>query len=497
MTTLQAISALACVGQLALVLVAVLRGGKSPLTLPLALLCIDLFTWNAADLAGQLTGQRGWEWLDLGASPLTTPLALDFVLAFLGQRRRLRALRLVCYAFFGLLAAASALAFVSTAARTFAGSNLWAALHLGGAIPVMAFAIALLVGHLRASEGHERDNTRLLIGALSLGALLGSTELWGHFLPAVPSLGPVGMLLGSALTTLAAMRQPLLERRASVGLVAAAVAIAAAGVLAYLGLFRLLAGNAALLVFATTIVSLLLMAATRQLIAGAAARRARRSQLTLLGRFSAQMAHDLKNPLAAVKGAAQFLKVELSREAGPPERRELVDLMLAQVDRLQITLDRYQRLSQVQLACSEVSINDLVREVLALQPFAAGGPITFRAELADGLARLHLDRELIAAALENLLMNSCEAMPGGGAIVVRTEATRRDLLVSVEDDGPGLDARTRERAFDELFTTKATGSGLGLPLVRRVAEAHGGSVTLWARQPRGTVVQVRLPWKRP
>jgi two-component system, NtrC family, sensor histidine kinase HydH len=65
--------------------------------------------------------------------------------------------------------------------------------------------------------------------------------------------------------------------------------------------------------------------------------------------------------------------------------------------------------------------------------------------------------------------------------------------VSVEDTGEGMDARTRERAFDEFFTTKATGSGLGLAFVRRVVEAHGGEVSLTSREGRGTIVSLRLP----
>ena len=487
------ISALACVGQLALIVVAVLRGGRSPLTLPLALLCVDLLTWNAADLFFQLTPHPGWRLVDLSASPLTTPLALDFVLTFVGQRRRFGWLRLLCYGAFGLLSLASVLAFVWPAARAFAGSHLWAALHLAGALPAMAFAGALLFAHLRATTEEERSRTRLLLAAIVVAALLGSTDLWGHFFPAVPGLAPVGMLAGSTLMTVAAMRLHLFEGKPSAGILAAALAVAGVGVLAYFALFRLVVADTALLVFGIAIVSLLLMAATRELTATSARVRARRSQLALLGRYSAQLGHDLKNPLAALKGAAQFLEEQLARDGAPRERGEFVKLILEQVGRLQTTLDRYQRLSQAQLARSPVALNEVVQQVIALQPFAAAGPVSLRADLAADVPVCSLDRELLATALENLLANAFEAMPQGGHVIVRTAAGKSELVLSVEDDGPGMDARTRERAFDELFTTKASGSGLGLPFVRRVAEAHGGSVSLIPREPRGTVVEVRLP----
>lgn len=359
----------------------------------------------------------------------------------------------------------------------------------------MAFAVVLLVAHLTQAIGEEKARTQLLLAAVAIGAALGSTELVNDFIPWVPSLGALGVLVGTTLMTVAAMRVRLLESQLSAGTLAAALVIAGLSVLAYLGVLEVVAGNTALLVFGVAIVSLTLMAATRQLVAVAARRRARRAELASLGRFSAQMAHDLKNPLAALKGATQFLQEQLARERAGPDRAEFAQLILDQVDRIQRVVDRYQRLSQVQLVRAPVAINDVVRDVLSLQSFAAGGRVAVRAELAQPSPVCDVDRDLIAAALENLVRNAFEAMHEGGAVTVRTEAAESELILSVEDTGPGMDARTRERAFDEFFTTKATGSGLGLPFVRRVVEAHGGKVSLITGPGRGTVVELRLPLK--
>lgn len=493
MTTLQAMAALAAVGQLALVLVAVLRGAGSPLTLPLALLFLDLFTWNAAAVAYEVSRQPAWGWLDVSTSPLTVPFALDFVLAFVGLRRRLRWLRGAVWAAFGLLAGASALAFVWTPAQTFGGSDAWAALLLGGAVPVMVLTVALLAAHLRAAaDPAEKARARLLLAAIASATVLASTELWGHFYPWLPGLSSIGLFVASTLTTIAAMRLRLLERAPSPGTLAAALAVACAAVAAYLALFRLAGANTALLVFGTAAVSLALMAATRRLAGVSARRRARVAELTLLGRFSAQMAHDLKNPLAALKGAAQVLQEQLAREGAPEERGAFVRLMLDQVDRIHRTIDRYQRLSHVEPVRTPLVPDELVREVLALQGFASDGRVAVRAELGAP-SPWPGDRELLGAALENLLKNAVEAMPDGGTVTVRTGVADGALLLSVEDEGTGMDARTRERAFDEFFTTKAAGSGLGLSFVRRVAEAHGGRAALSAREGRGTVVTLRLP----
>jgi two-component system sensor histidine kinase HydH len=108
----------------------------------------------------------------------------------------------------------------------------------------------------------------------------------------------------------------------------------------------------------------------------------------------------------------------------------------------------------------------------------------------------------VASALENIVRNACEAMPGGGALRVRTRvdapaAGQTTVVVQVEDTGEGMDARRAEQAFEDFFTTKATGSGLGLAFVRRVALAHGGNVSLASRPGEGTVVELRLPTAPP
>src|SRR5262249_44617101 len=116
----------ACAGELALALIALLRGTPSRLALPLALFSLDLFFWNFATLAYDVSGIAYWHWLDHATSPLSAPLAFHFVVLFVGRWKQLRRLVWLVYACFGLLGTASALAFVSGAARTFTESKAWA-----------------------------------------------------------------------------------------------------------------------------------------------------------------------------------------------------------------------------------------------------------------------------------------------------------------------------------------------------------------------------------
>jgi signal transduction histidine kinase len=255
--------------------------------------------------------------------------------------------------------------------------------------------------------------------------------------------------------------------------------------------------DVALFILGAGVVTLFVVAASRRWLAEAAEVRVHRDQLTLLGRYSAQMAHDLKNPLAALKGAAQLLREDLTCAEPAVDRLRFLDLMLDQIGRLNDLVDIYGRLARVEPNCELLDVNDVARSVVSLQSFATD-TIAFRAELAEGLPACRADRALLARVMENLVRNAVEAMPGGGTVVVRTSpATEANgnagIELSVEDNGCGMDARTRERAFDDFFTTKPTGSGMGLAFVSRVAEAHGGRVSLSSEPGRGTVIRVRLP----
>jgi signal transduction histidine kinase len=271
-----------------------------------------------------------------------------------------------------------------------------------------------------------------------------------------------------------------------------AAALAIAGVASYLVLFRQLGGNIAVLTFCTASITVLLGAAVRELTASLAAQKDRVERLAVLGRFSSQLAHDMKNPIATLRGALQFLQEERARGRSLDAQAEFLDIMLQEVDRLHRVVDDYQRIGRVEPILRPVDINDLVRGVVALEPFAAKEGIAIRSELAADLPACQLDGDLVSGALQNVIRNACEAMPEGGKVTVRTERAADGVVISVEDSGNGMDARQAERALDEFYSTKPTGSGLGLAFVRRVAHAHGGDVSLKTTKGEGTIVRLRF-----
>jgi signal transduction histidine kinase len=485
-------SLFASVGHLTLALLAVSRRTRSPVALPLALLCLDMFAWNFATWAFQISGEPTWHWLDVTFSPFTPPLALHLILAFVGRARKWRWVLVIAYLAYALLSMSSAMAFFFAWARSWADSGGWAIAFLAGWIPIMLVALALLVTHGRnAANAKEKARTRLVIAALAIGGTLGSTELWDNLM-ALPDLGDLGTLAATGLLTIVVLRFRLFGHDLSASAAVYALALALLAVGGYLAVFQLFATNTATLLLGTITVTLGLLIASRQLVASMAVRRERRRQLEGLGRFAAQMAHDLKNPLAAMKGALQYLAEEKARGGTLDEDDEFLELLGRQVDRIGEVIGQYRRLGRVEPLFEAVELNEVVREVLALQPFAAGEAISVDAELAEGLPACQADRDMIAGALESLVANGVEAMPSGGILTVRTSRAPGGVMVTVVDEGEGMDARHRERAFDSFYTTKAEGTGLGLAHARRIIEAHGGEIFLSSQRGQGTIAGFTL-----
>lgn len=498
MTRSGAIPILACLGELLLLILVLWRGKRTPLWGPLTALSVVAFGWNFTGMAHSLTGDRGWYWLDITLSPLTAPIAFHLVLAFTGRRAQLRWVRNVAYAWFGALSAYGALAFFVPSARPLYESGAVPLAHLCGAAAVMTFGLVLLVRHERASgDVAERSRTRLLLTALAIATPMALTEVINELGVAVPHLGALGILIGNSLVVLVALQLQLFDRRLGLYDALFAAALASLAVALYLAILEFLASRSALLVFATATLTLLLAAGLRQLVLGIRAQRDRLEHLAQLGRMSSQLGHDLKNPLAALRGAAQFLDGEVAAGRPLTEHRQFLALIVEQADRMQRVIDDYRRLGRLEPAPSKVDLNALVRTTVALQPFAAGGKLEVKESLAPALPECALDADLVSSALHNLLRNACEAMPSGGELLVETRASRTGdedwVVVAVADTGVGMDARTREFAFDEFFTTRPTGTGLGLSLVRRVASAHGGRVSLQSKEGAGTRVELWLP----
>ncbi len=216
-----------------------------------------------------------------------------------------------------------------------------------------------------------------------------------------------------------------------------------------------------------------------------------------------QVAHEIKNPLTPIQLSAEHLR-RVHHDRGTPLSPVLegcVDSILAQVRLLrQIAAEFSSFASSPTPRPVAADIGELLSEVV--EPYRPGlaGRVAFDVEVEPGLPALAMDRTLVGRALTNVIDNALHAMPNGGTLTVtaRAAAPPPGVTVTVRDTGVGMDAAAIARIFEPYFSTKATGTGLGLTIARRNVELHGGTVAVASEPGRGTVVTMTLPrWAGP
>ncbi len=239
-------------------------------------------------------------------------------------------------------------------------------------------------------------------------------------------------------------------------------------------------------------------------------RELRRSErLAAVGQLSASMAHEIRNPLAAISGSIQVLRRGGESPRRAEESRRLMDIVLRETDRLNRLLTEFLEYARPgPLRREGLPLEEVVAEVLAI--FHASRPegMEVRVDLEPGLL-LDADPGQVRQLLWNLLLNAAQAMPEGGAIALGARASgspqggpagRRNereqggwVEMCVRDGGVGIPAEALDRIFDPFFTTKPGGTGLGLATVHRIVEEHGGSIRVQSAEGKGTTFHLRLP----
>jgi signal transduction histidine kinase len=222
----------------------------------------------------------------------------------------------------------------------------------------------------------------------------------------------------------------------------------------------------------------------------------RAERLAAVGRISAQITHEIRNPLNAIGLNAELLAEEIAG-GGPPtvEARGLVAAIGREVDRLHAVTEEYLRFARLpKPAFASEDLNDLLDGLVGfLAPEMAAADIHVELQLAPGLPPVRGDEAQLRAAFMNLLRNSREAMPSGGAIRVATRPAAGGVEVEVRDTGGGISPEDLGRIFDPFYSTKEKGTGLGLAFAQQVLKEHGGAIRCDSVVGRGTAFTVLLP----
>ncbi len=219
----------------------------------------------------------------------------------------------------------------------------------------------------------------------------------------------------------------------------------------------------------------------------------RRDRLVALGNMAAGIAHEVRNPLSAIKGLARFFMEASPRES---EESRMAGIMTQEVLRLdKVVGDLLDFARPDALNLSDVPLDEVVERARGMiGPDMEARGVRFEADLPKPPLIVRLDRDRMTQVLLNLFLNAVQAMPDGGMLRVRGRAEGSELLLEVADTGCGIAPERLADIFSPYFTTKASGTGLGLSIVHKIVEAHEGTIEAASTPGEGTVFLLRFPF---
>jgi hypothetical protein len=216
-------------------------------------------------------------------------------------------------------------------------------------------------------------------------------------------------------------------------------------------------------------------------------------KLSAIGELSAGLAHEIKNPLAGIKGA-----IEIIREGVPednPHRGILGEVLseVSRIDRIVMSLLSYAKPKKLDFV--KVELGNLIRNVISfLRNLADGKRIILRFVGPQEVPWLNADENEIKQLFLNLILNSIEALPEGGEVVIHLEVLPENRLrVEVSDNGPGIPSENLSHVFRPFFTTKIEGTGLGLATCKQIVAEYGGDIQVQSEVGKGTRFTIELP----
>jgi signal transduction histidine kinase len=218
-------------------------------------------------------------------------------------------------------------------------------------------------------------------------------------------------------------------------------------------------------------------------------------RLSAIGRTTAMVGHDLRNPLQVIVNTLYLARMKL--ELIPPQiekkdLEEIYDKIEAQVmymDKIVTDLQDFSR--PINVNPVKTDIKELVEEVLSSVPVPDDVNVSMK--IGKGVPMFQADPPSLKRVLSNLVLNAIQAMPSGGNLTVAVSSTDKQVIITIEDTGVGIPKKSLPKIFEPFFTTKAQGQGLGLSICKKFVEANGGSIEVESEEGKGTMFTIKLP----
>lgn len=221
----------------------------------------------------------------------------------------------------------------------------------------------------------------------------------------------------------------------------------------------------------------------------------RSERLAALGQLSAGLAHELRNPLGTMKTSAEMLIKNV--DSGNAVAREMAGFISSEVDRTNSLVTRFLDFARpLALRLQQTDLTQVIdRAVSDVEKHQPPFDVVIYKNYSPEIPPFLLDGQLMERVLYNLLLNAAQASPPKGSVTVKTRQIGGTVEIAVIDRGPGIDSKHRESIFNPFFTTKTGGVGLGLAIVSKIVDEHGGSIAVESEPEGGSVFRVYLPLK--
>ncbi|BCB96208.1 hypothetical protein JZK55_11300 [Dissulfurispira thermophila] len=215
----------------------------------------------------------------------------------------------------------------------------------------------------------------------------------------------------------------------------------------------------------------------------------RTEKLTALGRLSAGLAHEIRNPLTSIKVLFQTFR------DNPSLTKEDMEVVLSAAEQMDDLLTRFLRFARSdEFSLSDVYINSIIKHIIKLTEFQIKERSIDLSIKLSKIPPIKADRAMLQQAILNLVLNAIEAMPDGGTLSISSKIENGNAAINIADTGKGIPEGIRDKIFDPFFTTKADGTGLGLSIVYNIVNLHNGDIN-FESNGEGTVFTLKVPIK--
>ncbi len=489
----------ASAGNLFLALFVIVRARRARGSLPIALLCLTLFVWDIAAAAVPADSREStWHTIRLLGSTMPPALAWHFVLVFIHREVSLRRWTFVLYAVMSVFMIGAAGALLSPALKQFVDLPAWNLVHLAVLLPFLVASLVLVRNRYRELESPAERNALLFVGlGIAVGALTGLTDYadLNHRL----GVGHLGSFLCTLILAGTILRRDILGQQTPLRQAVFVILLVLSAAFVLTVFSPRIPGQWDVFLVVAATAALTAVALYRLLFLRLFERAQRRERLAMIGTMAAGVAHEVKNPLAAIKGAAQFVQKDLEGREGLADSRDYLQLLVGEVDRLNGVVESFLVYARpLEPRLQDVPLQSLLADVVRLQSASLPPQVRIETAFDPELPPAWADPALLTTAVANVLRNAVEAMgEKGGTLSIRTRgaasALRSFAAVEIADTGPGISREHRERIGQPFFTTKAKGTGLGVAIALRIVEAHGGETVIDEVQPHGCRFTFLLP----